>query len=248
MKNKPDTEEQKKTCFVITPIGPDNSVIRRSADGVIESVIKPVLERAGYSVEAAHHISTPGSITEQVIQRIINSDVLIANLTTLNANVMYELAVRHCLGKPVISIVEDGTALPFDISDERTIFFTDDMAGVQELKLRLAKAIDLIADAPTDNPVSRAARANVFNVGSNNDDKESVMFDSIQRLENMVGRLSNQISSLEVQVSTQPSRNVPLSSYVAANGITRGIDKKQWEVWMNKNEQRDNLKDGDVFS
>lgn len=248
MKNKPEKEEQQKTCFVITPIGPDNSVIRRSADGVIASAIKPVLEGAGYIVEAAHHISTPGSITEQVIQRIINSDVLIANLTTLNANVMYELAVRHCLGKPVISIVEDGTALPFDISDERTIFFTDDMAGVQELKLRLAKAIDLIADAPTDNPVSRAARANVFNVGSNNDDKESVMFDSIQRLENMVGRLSNQISSLEVQGSTQPSRNVPLSSYIAENGIAGGINKKQLEVWLNKKEQRDNLKDGDVFS
>lgn len=248
MKNKPGNVEQKKTCFVITPIGPDNSVIRRSADGVIESVIKPVLEGAGYIVEAAHHLSTPGSITEQVIQRIISSDVLIANLTTLNANVMYELAVRHCLGKPVISIVEDGTVLPFDISDERTIFFFDDMAGVQELKLRLTKAIESIADAPIDNPVSRAARANVFNVSPNNDDKESVIFDSIQRLENMVGRLANQFSSFEAKGNVHPTQEISLPASHIASQVLTSSKKMTLNEWMNYKKRLAELGSGDGLS
>lgn len=196
---KPEVEEHvKKTCFVITPIGPDGSQIRRNADGVIDSVIRPVLEAMGYQVEAAHHISTPGSITEQVLQRVIDSDIVIANLTTLNANVMYELAVRHCVGKPVISIVEIGTALPFDIADERTIFFANDMAGVHELKARIGSVIAAAnSEAKSDSPVSRASRASVFNVNNGNADRESVMFESIQRLESMTGRLANQLSALE---------------------------------------------------
>lgn len=123
-----------KKCFVVTPIGNDNSSIRRHANGIIDSVIHPVLQSKGYEVSAAHQISSAGSITKQVIEKILEDDLVVANLTELNANVMYELAIRHCVGKPVISIAEQGTVLPFDVADERTIFYANDMAGVEELK------------------------------------------------------------------------------------------------------------------
>jgi hypothetical protein len=63
-------ENIKKTCFVISPLGSDNSEIRRNAEGLIKSVIKPVLTELGFNVIAPHEIEIPGSITTQVISHL----------------------------------------------------------------------------------------------------------------------------------------------------------------------------------
>lgn len=114
-----------KTCFIITPIGDDQSDIRRAADGVIDAVIIPSLMEIGFkedNIIAAHRMANPGSINKQVITSVLDCDLAIANLTNLNPNVMYELAIRHAVRKPVIQICQKGTRLPFDITEERTIF------------------------------------------------------------------------------------------------------------------------------
>lgn len=197
--------KEKKSCFVITPIGPAGSEIRRNADGVLNSVLRPVLGDFGYEVEAAHDISETGSIPDQVIKRVIESDLVVANLTTLNANVMYELAVRHCVAKPVISIVEIGTVLPFDIGNERTIFYSNDMAGVKELAEQLRKAVDSMAAIKKyDNPVTRVSLASVFDAPKGTEsDRDALIFDAIQRLDGMVSNISNKINS-----NTLPTRFV----------------------------------------
>ena len=100
-----------KKCFVITPIGNEGSDIRKKAEGVISAVIEPVMEELDYEAFIPHKMTNPGSITSQVIQHIIEDDLVIANLTGLNANVMYELAVRHAIRKPIVCIAENGTKL-----------------------------------------------------------------------------------------------------------------------------------------
>ncbi len=125
-----------KKCFIITPIGNENEPIRRHIDGIIQAAIKPVLNNE-YEVIIAHEMNKIGSITKQVIEAIYHSDLVIANLTNKNPNVMYELAFRHCLGKPVIQIMEEGTILPFDIGTERTIPYVNDSKGVMELREKL---------------------------------------------------------------------------------------------------------------
>ena len=87
----------------------------------------------------AHKISEPGSITKQVISEIYDSKLVIANLTNRNPNVMYELALRHAIGKPAIMIAEKGTLLPADIITQRTIFYQNDAKGVLELRDELKK-------------------------------------------------------------------------------------------------------------
>lgn len=133
-----NNEKRGRKCFIITPIGNENSDTFRKAKGVIESVIKPVLEKNGFSyIKPSYEINVSGMISSQIINRIIDDDLVVANLTGNNPNVMYELCLRHVSAKPIIHICEEGTVLPFDIKDSRTIFYRNDMLGVNELKEKL---------------------------------------------------------------------------------------------------------------
>lgn len=129
----------KEKCFIITPIGDDVDPIRRHVDGIINAAIRPALKDK-YEIVVSHEISEPGSITKQIIREIFSDKLAIANLTNKNPNVMYELAFRHSLGKPVIMIAEKGTLLPSDIIMERTIFYQNDAQGVLDLKENIAEA------------------------------------------------------------------------------------------------------------
>ena len=142
----------KDKCFIITPIGDDTDPIRRHIEGIIDAALRPALEDK-YDLVVAHRISEPGSITKQIITEIYSAKLVVANLTNRNPNVMYELALRHSLGKPVIMIAEKGTPLPSDIAMERTIFYQNDARGVIELRESIAAAEKEIDYDKTESPI-----------------------------------------------------------------------------------------------
>ncbi|QRY79671.1 hypothetical protein JVX91_00730 [Pseudomonas sp. PDNC002] len=180
-----------KNCFVVTPIGGNETPTRRAADGLIGTVIKPVLEELGFVVHVAHEISLTGSITKQVIDHLLNSDLVIANLSEVNPNVMYELAVRHCTGKPIVTLAEHGTSLPFDISDERTIFYRNDMKGAAELLPALASAVDsvLSVGGRVDNPVTRAQKNVMLLDALTEKDAQEILIGRLDAIESSLGQL-----------------------------------------------------------
>ncbi|MBP1148136.1 hypothetical protein JOE33_005059 [Pseudomonas sp. PvP027] len=183
-------EAVERKCFIVTPIGSDASTTRRAADGLINAVMKPVLERLGFHTFVAHEIASPGSITRQVIEHIIYDDLVIANLSELNPNVMYELAVRHCVGLPIVVLAENGTRLPFDISDERTVFFQNDMYGVVDLAPRLESAIEaaLMIGEP-DNPVYRVTQSRVLRESVEPDDAQTFLIKKLDYIESFIGEI-----------------------------------------------------------
>ncbi len=137
----------------VTPIGSEGDPIRRHIDGVIKAAIKPVLEADGYQVIAAHTMSESGTIDKQIFKELYEDKLVIANLTQNNPNVMYELAARHCFGKPVIIIAEEGSVLPFDILRERTIFYINDAQGILDLRERLQRAVESIKFTKASSPI-----------------------------------------------------------------------------------------------
>lgn len=185
-------KENEKTCFIISPLGFDDSETRRKADGLINAVIKPVLTGEGYKVIAPHEIDAPGSITSQVIQHLLDDDLVIANLTELNPNVMYELAVRHAKRLPVVCLVEKGTKLPFDIATERTIFYENDMAGVETLKPKLLNAIkEAVEEAEPDNPIYRVIRDSIMREITAKDDSQSYMLRRLDEISYQLIKIRN---------------------------------------------------------
>ena len=185
-------KEEQKRCFVITPIGGKDSDTRRATDGLLNAVIKPVMIDLGFEVFVAHEIETSGSITKQVIEHLLHDEMVIANLTGLNPNVMYELAVRHAQRKPVVSIAQEGTVLPFDIADERTLFYVDDLAGGEAFKPQLAKAVESCLKARKhDNPIYRVADKVIIHKTEETKEVDQFILDELKSLTKKIHSLES---------------------------------------------------------
>ena len=186
------TKKNKESrCFIISPLGSEKSETRRKADGLINSVIKPVLKEMEFETIAPHEIDLPGSITRQVIEHLLNDDLVIANLTELNPNVMYELAVRHAKRLPVIVLAEQDTVLPFDIATERTIFYENDMAGVEVLKPKLKKAIsEAIKEKDPDNPIYRVIKSQVIKEVSAPDNIQTYLISRLDDISSQIDKMN----------------------------------------------------------
>lgn len=185
--NEPTTRQK---CFFITPIGASDSEIRRSTDGLIRAVLRPLCEELDLDFYVAHEIAAPGSITTQVIQHLVEDELVIANLSLLNPNVMYELAVRHAKRLPVVIIAEEGTLLPFDVSDQRTLFFKNDMAGVNELASSLVGAVQAaLADKNPDNPIYRAVKHIAIQESATESDTTKFLARKLEIIEEQLGQI-----------------------------------------------------------
>jgi hypothetical protein len=133
-----------KTCFIIGPIGERGVEIRAHADDVFKYIIEPceALKELDYDTPTrADMLPDPGRITTQIIELLNTADLVIADLTTNNSNVYYELSLRHALGKCAIHMCLDGTVPSFDIRDNRTIFFTLHARRVEIARVELQRQI-----------------------------------------------------------------------------------------------------------
>lgn len=149
-----------KRCFIITPIGDSDGELRREIDGICDIAVVPVLEELGFNKDGIiipHRMNGSGMIISDIICELLTCDLVIANLTHSNANVAYELGIRHGTGLPVLIICNEDTTLPFDLKGLRTYFYKNDFKGVQELTRDLRTAIPAVfKEGEKHNPVSMA--------------------------------------------------------------------------------------------
>lgn len=163
-----------KTCFVVSPIGADNSPIRNNADKLLRHIIEPVCKALEYEVKRVDQIIHTNSINDQIITNLKNADLVIADLTGNNPNVFFELGYRNALGKPTIQLATKDTELPFDVSTINTYFYDlTDLDNVDSVKLNLINLIKILeeqyssdsthSDSSKENPPS-TFNAQIFNM------------------------------------------------------------------------------------
>lgn len=150
-----------KVCFYITPIGAEDSVERKHADLFMSSLVQPALEELGLTVIRADQIGEAGMITTQVLEYLKKSKLAIADLSYLNPNVFYEVALRHALRLPVVQLIRKADRLPFDVNQSRTLVFdtSDIYSLVPKLQTYRAEIANQARKALEDpesvgNPVS----------------------------------------------------------------------------------------------
>ncbi len=165
-----------KTCFVIGPIGSDDSDTRRNADNVYLGLIEPALIASGlgFDVTRADKITKPGSITEQIINSVLDADLVIADLSERNANAFYELGIRHAANKPTIHLIAEGHEIPFDNQDHRAIRFHPlSFTKLQEKVPELSQQIKncMVSSYKVSNPVTLALGTKKLNLSADPRDK-----------------------------------------------------------------------------
>jgi hypothetical protein len=107
--------EAKKVCFVVSPMGDRDSLERIHADWLVSEIIEPVVrEVPGFIVKRADHHKRTSPIDAQVMHYLLNSELVIADLSTHDPYVFYDIAIRHISRKPIIHMHRDGEKLPFD--------------------------------------------------------------------------------------------------------------------------------------
>ena len=109
---------------------------------IYEDVVKKICE-ARYAVRNAEEIYGPGPIMADVLQDIVESEFVVAEVTPANANVYYEVGVADAVGKPVILIADRGQrqTLPFDIAPNRTIYYENTIAGKKKFEEDFRRSI-----------------------------------------------------------------------------------------------------------
>ncbi|BCU51792.1 hypothetical protein JCM2421_05640 [Staphylococcus auricularis] len=134
-----------KKCFIACPIGDENSKERRNSDFLLDSIIKPVLE-SEFNIERSDLISSTNKITDEIIERLTNSELVIVDLSSQNPNVFYELGYRHALNRPTITIINKDEHIPFDASAYRTIYYSELYKDVTNAKEQLKETIKTFTD------------------------------------------------------------------------------------------------------
>ncbi|MET0514491.1 MAG: TRAFs-binding domain-containing protein [Nitrospiraceae bacterium] len=154
-------------CFVLMPFGkkPDIAGSIIDFDAVYQSLIIPAIVEAGLEPLRADEEMTGGIIHKPMYERLILCDYAVADLTTANANVFYELGLRHAV-RPwsTVLLFAEGGRLPFDVAPLRAMPYRLTPGGVpQDVDVTKAALVKRLvearraaledAKAATDSPI-----------------------------------------------------------------------------------------------
>jgi hypothetical protein len=124
------------SCFVMMPFAKPHG-------DYYSQIYEPAIKKAGLRpIRADHEIFGSGKIMEQIWSGINAAKVLVAELTTKNSNVFYELGLAHAKGKPVVLVSANEHDVPFDLQHIRVIYYdVNDPFWGQKLLEKVAENI-----------------------------------------------------------------------------------------------------------
>jgi hypothetical protein len=156
-----ETATFETACFYVTGIGEDGTEMRKHSDLFFGSIVEPALDAFGLKLVRADAIDKPGIITRQIIDYLLRSRLVIADLSFHNPNVFYELAIRHAVRLPTVQIIRSQDRIPFDVNQARTIRIdcTDIYSLVPKIDIYRAEIANQVRRAledpdATDNPIT----------------------------------------------------------------------------------------------
>ncbi len=148
----------KPLCFVLMPFGKkkdeEGKII--DFDKIYNDFIKPSIENSDLDPIRADEEQTGGIIHKAMYERLMLCEYAVADLSLLNANVFYELGIRHAI-RPysTITLFESSSRLPFDVNFLRSLPYDRKLDNLEELKSQLTKKLSNAKshNKDTDSPL-----------------------------------------------------------------------------------------------
>ncbi len=146
--------EVQRQCFVLMPFSDHYREI-------YDQIYKPVCDAKNLYCWRVDEIHRPGSITKDIVEGIFNADIIIADLTSRNPNVFYELGIAHASGNKTIMVAQKMEEVPFDVKSYRIIQYEQTIKGSAIFRDKLGLAIDELLQVlqMTNNPVQEVLGA-----------------------------------------------------------------------------------------
>ncbi len=144
-----DNYNNEKIAYICSLSEPDSKV-RKRANDIMESILNPIAKEVGYNVERAD-LLTGESIIDDIIDMIRYADIVVADLTDCNPNVLYELGIRMAIKGRCFSIIKEEyvKSLPFDISHLRAIpYKLDSFSSTDDFRKRVRERIKSLINKP----------------------------------------------------------------------------------------------------
>ena len=145
-------------AFVIRPFGVKKDSSGREIDfeRVHKELIKPALEANGLNGDTTGEIVEAGNIREDMFALILEADVVVCDITVHNANVFYEVGIRHALRKKHTLMIKGAPttdATPFDLLTDRYLPYDVDKPGDACTALEQSIRASMASDRKTDSPI-----------------------------------------------------------------------------------------------
>lgn len=116
-------------------------------DTVYKDHVKPVAVKAGFTIDRADEIFGTQPIIEDIWESINSAEVIIADVTGRNPNVMYEIGMAHTVGRPVIIMTQQIDDVPFDLKHHRCIVYSHTPRGCKNLEKKVEGTLSFLRGA-----------------------------------------------------------------------------------------------------
>ncbi len=200
-----------KKCFVIMPFGKKTDLDGKPIDfnDVYDNFIKPAVESKELGIDCIRcdEIIDTGSIHFKMFHHIFESDAAIVDITSLNANVFYELGIRHALKKHTTLVIRKaGTPTPFNINGLTIVDYNlDTPEDVEKSKETIRKFIKNGLENQNPDSLVHQALTNL---------KIEQKFDKIDTLDTYMYKLSKaatkEASTVEIGIITGDIQNIKI--------------------------------------
>jgi 3',5'-cyclic AMP phosphodiesterase CpdA len=140
--------------FVIMPFGlKRHEGVEFDFDSVYRAVIRPTAKRVGWDTLRIDEVPTPGAINDQYLRELLSAELVLADISIPNANVYYELGVRHAVSSSGTLLISSATPedVPFDLRGQRIIFF--DRSQTDTLAQGIAETLKAFTSINTTSPL-----------------------------------------------------------------------------------------------
>jgi O-acetyl-ADP-ribose deacetylase (regulator of RNase III) len=128
-------------CFVIMPFGEKTDLKRKVVkfDAIYADLIAPAISAAGLTPVRCDELYEAGLIQRKMLEHIRDARAAVVDISLLNANVFYELGIRHTLRRSLTVLVRrSGTNVPFNISNMNVIEYDEsDRARLADAKAQI---------------------------------------------------------------------------------------------------------------